>query len=58
MMQEIKSQCNPQKPITQVKIKNLNEKNTNMKTQKTTSKKGMQIHDRWTKGGQEQGARH
>jgi len=26
MMQEIKSQCNPQKPITQVKIKNLMKK--------------------------------
>jgi hypothetical protein len=29
-----------------------------MKTQKTKSKKGMQIQDRWTKDGQEQGARH
>jgi hypothetical protein len=29
-----------------------------MKTQKTKSKKAMQIHDRWTKDGQEQGAKH
>ncbi len=45
-----------QKPKTQIKVRNLMEKTQIWKHKK--NKKWMQIHDRWTKDGQKQGARH